>query len=93
VEGADHMKVLMTPIEILAWFTKNGIPHPLKFKYLNERQEEEVIKIDKILNRWEEKFAGKPTLVFHCQSEFRGTPKLFDIKYELHTSTWFLYRM
>lgn len=47
------MKILMTPIEVLAHFETDGTPHPLRFK-LNGKE----LKIKQVLSVTEEKLAG-----------------------------------
>jgi len=86
------MKVLMRPIEMIAWFTKDGVPHPLRYR-MEERDEKTVIKVDQVLATKEEKFAGNRMLIFDCQSEVNGQLKRFELKYELSTCKWFLYKI
>ncbi|WP_298202082.1 hypothetical protein [Desulfosporosinus sp.] len=81
------MKILMKPIEVLAWF-ENGTPHPLRFK-LDGKE----IKIEQVVSMTEEKLAGNKMLYFRCQSEINGELKPFEIKFELNTCKWFLYKM
>lgn len=82
------MKILMTPVEVLAHFEENGTPHPLRFK-LNDKE----LKIEQVVSMTEEKLAGNRMLVFRCQSEIGGELKPFEIKFELGTCKWFLYKM
>ena len=44
------MKVLAKPIDVVAWFTKEGTPRPVRFRVTNEEESETVIKVDKILH-------------------------------------------
>ena len=53
------MKILMTPIKVLAHFEENGTPHPLRFK-LADRE----LKIELVLSMTEEKQAGNKMLHF-----------------------------
>lgn len=85
------MKVLMKPIEMIAWFTQEGIPNPIRYK-LSEDASNVVIKVDKVITRSEEKIAGNRMLIFRCQSEINGLIKLFELKYELNTCKWYLYK-
>jgi len=83
----EDMKTKMTPVEVLAWF-ENGKPHPLRFKF-----DGETIKIDQVLSVTEEKLAGNKMLYFRCQSEIDGVLKPFEIKFEVNTCKWFLWKM
>ena len=82
------MKILMTPIEVIAHFKDDGNLLPLRFK-LND----EAIKIEQVVSVTEEKLAGNKMLCFRCQSEIDGELKPFEIKFELGTCKWFLYKM
>ena len=81
------MKILSTPIEVLAHF-ENGNPHPLRLKLNGER-----IKIEHVVSVTEEKLAGNRMLCFRCQSEIKGELTPFEIKFELGTCKWYLYKM
>jgi len=82
------MKILCTPITVLAHFEIDGKPRPLRFT-LND----ETIKIEQVLSVTEEKLAGNKMLTFKCQSEIGGVLKPFEIKFELSTCKWFLWKM
>ncbi|WP_035214272.1 hypothetical protein [Desulfitobacterium hafniense] len=86
------MKVMMQPLEMIAHFNDQGIPRPLKFKAYFE-DSPVVIAVDKIISKSEEKLAGNPMLIFRCQSISNGLLKIYELKYELHTCKWFLYKM
>lgn len=87
------MKVVAKPIEVVAWFTADGVPHPARFRYCDEDGANEVIKIDKIIYKDREKLAGNEMIKFVCQSEIDGISKLFEIKYELKTCKWMLFKI
>jgi len=86
------MKVLMKPIEMIVWFTKDGVPNPIKYR-LEENKENVSINIDKVILRQEEKLAGNRMLVYKCQSNINGIERTFELKYEINTCKWFLYKM
>jgi len=86
------MKVLMHPIEIIAWFSCEGVPRPLRFKILYNNRAT-VIKVDKVIFKTEEKIAGNKMLIFRCQSVIDGRLRDFELKYEYSTCRWFLYKM
>ena len=87
------MKVVAKPIEMVVWFTSDGEPHPVRFRYSNEEGSNEVVNIGKILYRNKEKLAGNPMILFTCQSEINGIYKVFEIKYELSTMKWVLFKI
>ncbi len=86
------MRILMQPIEMIAWFTLAGTPNPIRYKMTSNDTTSVVIKVDKVVTRSEEKLAGNRMLIFRCQSEVNGILKLYELKYELSTCKWYLYK-
>jgi len=86
------MKVINKPIEVIAHFMDAGVISPLKFRVMLE-EELRVFKVDKIITRSTEKLAGNRMVVFQCQAELDGILKQFEIKYELDTMKWFLFKI
>ena len=82
------MKILSTPISVLAHFDNDGTPHPIRFKLADKD-----LKIEQVVSVVEEKIAGNRMLCFRCQSEIAGELKPFEIKFELGTCKWFLWKM
>jgi len=72
------VKILSTPIEVLAHFENDGIPHPLRFKLNGE-----TLKIEQVVSVTEEKLVGNKMLCFRCQSEIDGELRSFEIKFEV----------
>lgn len=87
-QSVASMKVLMKPIEMIAWFTKDGVPKPIRF-----RIEDQVIKVEQVPSKSEEKLAGNRMIIYRCQSAINGELKAFELKYELQTCKWFLFKM
>lgn len=83
----------MKPIEMIAWFTKDGYPIPLRYRLMDKDERNIVIKVDKILFKEEEKIAGNRMLLYRCESLINNTIKVFELKYELATCKWFLFKM
>jgi hypothetical protein len=87
------MKVMNHPIEMIAYTDGRGEIRPIRFRLQIGDEPLKVIKIDRILQRHVEKLAGNKMLLFRCQSLDGGVERLFEIKYELGTCKWFLYKM
>jgi hypothetical protein len=86
------MKVLAKPIEVVAWFDTKGEVHPTRFR-INIEDEEKVIKIGRVKKRGLEKLAGNHMVVFTCESEINGVVKSYEIKYEMSTCKWLLFKL
>lgn len=87
------MKVYMQPIESIAWFTRDGIPHPLKYRILAEDKTYQTVKVGRVITRTEEKIAGNRMLIFRCEGEINNLFKIFELKYEINTCKWYLYKI
>jgi hypothetical protein len=88
-----NMKTLAMPIDMVCWFEKTGMPHPVRFKVTKEDESETVVKVDRVITVDKEKLAGNPMLIFKCQSVISGTQRQFELKYELSTCKWILWKM
>lgn len=82
------MRILSKPIEMIAWFTKDGVLNPIRYKL-----DGIVSKVDQVTSKSEEKLAGNRMIIYRCQSEINGELRPFELKYELMTCRWFLFKM
>jgi hypothetical protein len=87
------MKVIAKPIDMIAWFEKEGKIHPIRFRIIDEAGNEQVIKIQRIFKVEKEKTAGNVMYKYTCQSVINGTEKRYEIKYELDTCQWMLFKI
>lgn len=78
---------------MIAWFAENGMLTPLRFQIIGEGNELVTIKVDKITERGEEKLAGNRMMIYRCQSEIDGMEKMYELKYEVGTCKWYLYKI
>ncbi len=86
------LKIVAKPIEMIAVFTKEGIPAPIRFRYSGE-EGTTVVKVDKVLLRETEKFAGNNMLLFRCQSLINDMQVVYEIKYEMASCKWILFKI
>lgn len=87
------MKVLALPIEMVSYTDNKGAIRPVRFRMQVDDEPMLVIKIDKVIVKESEKLAGNMMLVYKCQSLIDDTVKLFEIKYEVATCKWMLYKI
>jgi len=52
-----------------------------------------VIKIDKVISVDKEKFAGNDMLVYKCQSVINEVDRIYQLKYEIITCKWMLFKI
>ena len=87
------MKILALPIEMVSYTDNKGSIKPIRFRMQIENESMQVIKIDKVIVKETEKIAGNIMIVYKCQSLIDNTIKLFEIRYELSTCKWILFKI
>lgn len=87
------MKVYMKPIKMISVSEFDGVLTPIKFQMKNEVKELITVKIDNIVLRDEEKLAGNRMFIYRCQSDIEGTVKIYELKYEVSSCKWYLFKM
>lgn len=87
------MKTYVRPIEVVSYTDMKGDIRPIRFRVQLESEELKVIKIDKIVFKQKEKLAGNDMILYRCQSVIDGINKVFEIKYELCSCKWILFKM
>ncbi len=85
------MKVVAQPIDMVAWFDSDGEIHPVKFRIVHETTE--VVKINKVIWKEKEKLAGSLMMIFRCQSTINNREKIYEIKYDLNSCKWILFKI
>ncbi|WP_326910486.1 hypothetical protein [Sedimentibacter sp. MB31-C6] len=79
------MKILNEPIKVMVIFNTDGKIQPVKF-----RLDDKVVRIERIMKFYEEKIVGNTRLVFVCLHKGKD---IFELKYELDSRTWYLFKM
>ena len=87
------MKVLALPIEVVSYTDSKGVIKPIRFRMEINDEPMKVVKVDKVLFKETEKLAGNVMIVYKCQSLIDNVVKQFEIKYELNTCRWILYKI
>jgi hypothetical protein len=87
------MKVYAKPIEMISYTDNAGAIRPIRFRIQLENESVKVIKIDRVITKANEKLAGNNMIIYNCQSTIDGVRRLFEIKYELSTCKWILFKM
>lgn len=71
----------------------DGYPRPLRFRLENDDKSFSVVKVDRIIQKSMEKLAGNNMMVFRCQSMINGQEMLYELKYEIRTCKWILFKI
>jgi hypothetical protein len=91
--GGVKMKVYMKPIKMISVSNENGVVTPIRFQMKDDSKEMITIKVDNVTERNEEKLAGNRMFIYKCQSAIEGKENVFELKYELNTCKWYLYKI
>lgn len=83
------MKIYMRPIQVICVHDYDGTLTPIKWQVRGR----DPVLIDRIQEQHQEKIAGIPTLVYRCQSLIGDRERLYELKYEVLTHVWYLYKM
>lgn len=79
------MKVVNKPIDMIAIFkADSGKITPFKFKY-----DDVVVQVQKVSKVYEERLAGNRRIVFVC---IHNGKDIYELKYEVDTQRWFLFK-
>lgn len=78
---------------MISWTEENGKIHPLKFKLTDNNGENQVYKIRKIYTTEFEKLAGNKTYKFTCEIIMNNTIKVCELRYELDSCKWVLFKV
>lgn len=87
------MKLLRKPVEVIAWFDDEGNTRPIKLRFLNEEEERAVIKVNRVIKKDIDKFAGNKMIKYTCETYINGESRPFELRYELDTCRWYLYKI
>ncbi len=87
------MKVVAKPIEVVTWTDEKGNINPVRFRYIQQDESYRIIKVDKVLYKEMERLAGNLMWRFTCQSVIGATIRTFELKYELSTCKWILFKI
>ena len=86
------MKVVAKDIEMVVWFSKEGIK-PIKFRYEDNNGSYRTVKVDKIVGKSQEKMCGNIALIFECQSLIDSEMKLYQLKFFISEMKWILWKI
>ena len=87
------MKVVMIPIDVLAWTDKDGSIHPIRFRMEMDDGSYATIKINKVISSERIKQAGEPVIIYRCQSIIDYIEKIFELRYLPIECKWVLWKI
>lgn len=85
------LKAVAKPIQVIAYFNKDGSINPIRFKL--EEDGGKVIKIERVLKAEQERLAGNIMKKFTCSSIIGGVEKLYEIRYDSKSYKWVFFKI
>jgi len=87
------MKIIAKAISMVSWTDESGVITPVRFRIENEDESLSTIKIDKVITMDREKLAGNHMLVYKCQSVIKGSERPYELKCEISSGKWILWKL
>ena len=87
------MEVLLIPIEVVATFSQDGCITPVRFRVILEDAGSQTITVSQILRRRRERTGKSFIDIYTCNGQFQAHERGFELKYDIATGEWSLYRM
>lgn len=87
------MKTLAKPIQMISWTEEDGQIHPLRFRIENKEGSLNVYKITKIYTSDIENIAGNKVYKFTCEINLNGYNKICELRYDLESCRWNLFKL
>jgi len=87
------LKLLAKPIDVLVVCFRHGKPMPYRFRFTNEYGDEQVIRINKVINISERRIPGSVSYIYECQSDKGSNSFRYELMYTPASSRWLLYKI
>jgi hypothetical protein len=86
------LKILSKPISVVSVTDYEGCIQPLRMKITGEDCDEIVVKLS-VSYFEKQRQAGNYMFVYRCKGEINSIMKEFEIKYELNSCKWILWKI
>lgn len=87
------MEVYLRPIEAVVGFDRSGRLSPVRFRIFDDESNWTTVYIKSIVRRRREKIGREFIEIYTCTGLFNGAEKYFELRFEISTCKWSLYRM
>lgn len=77
-------------VEMICSFNGEGLPKPLRFRFIDESEEWQTINVDRLINRDKQTENKKLQYLFKCCSNIEGIKKSYVLKFDNDSCCWYL---
>jgi len=71
----------------------DGTIYPIRFKIIGKDGDHQVYEISRVIKVEEERLVGNRMRRFECEITMNDAPRLCEIKYELDSCKWMLFKI
>ncbi|AFM43578.1 hypothetical protein Desaci_4752 (plasmid) [Desulfosporosinus acidiphilus SJ4] len=86
------MKILMKPVDMIAHFVPDDLPHPLRLRTSDDDGEPIVISIKQIFTKSVESVAKQKFFLYRCQCDVNGLSRPIELKYDCSACKWYIFK-
>ena len=87
------MKMVRTPVDMVAVFRPGEPPEPVKFRYITYDRKVYTVKVGKVVDLRRE-FVGQAThYIYQCKSLIERRERKYELKYDAAKASWILVRI
>lgn len=86
------MELSSKPLQVLSVCAADGRLRPLRFRYEDEAQMLQTIRVDQILSTKKVQYVGAEALIFLCRASLDQREHLFELRYDVREHRWVLQR-
>lgn len=86
----DQMNI---PVQLISSCSTLGELTPLRFRFENDEHKLETVDINQIISTKELKINGLHEIIFTCIANIFYESKLFELKYNVISHKWFIFRV
>jgi hypothetical protein len=87
------LNIPFKPVEVIVTCSKKDISRPLYLKIALNNENLKIINVDKVLTKGNERIKNNNGISYRCHSLIEGRLFFFELKFELSSSSWKLWRM
>lgn len=87
------MNIQFKPVEVNVTCNKKDIRRPLYLRIEHNDENLEIINVDKVLTKGNERIKNNNGISYRCNSLIKGSISFYELKFELSSSRWKLWKM
>ncbi len=87
------MKIYNKQISVLSKTDTDGTITPLRWQIEDEESNLQAYKILNVMNRKKTRVSGNITYEIFCETEIQGTKRPCELRYNMDTAQWYLFKI